>query len=89
MTESVLSRSRVTGTSTSVSVYLDAESARNVFKDNLIDAETQREQMAIDGSETAPSLERRCVFDQIRQMGITALSPPRESRRSAEESSAD
>lgn len=43
--------SRITGRSTSVAVYLDAESAHNTFTRNTIDTKTtKRELIAIDGS---------------------------------------
>lgn len=45
-----LLRSRVSGTSSSVAVYLDAESGRNAIEGNTFDVETGRELVAVDGS---------------------------------------
>lgn len=46
-----LTDSRITGTSASVAIYLDAESARNVIRNNVISVSTSgREQIAVDGS---------------------------------------
>lgn len=45
-----LLNSIVNGTSSSVAVYLDAESAYNTFRNNRIDTRTSRELIAMDGS---------------------------------------
>ncbi|WP_430911307.1 right-handed parallel beta-helix repeat-containing protein [Methylobacterium sp. sgz302541] len=50
VTQVTLQGSRLRGRSSSVAVYLDAESARNVIDGNDIDVETGRETVAVDGS---------------------------------------
>ncbi|MEO1067191.1 MAG: right-handed parallel beta-helix repeat-containing protein, partial [Pseudomonadota bacterium] len=45
-----LENSRITGRSNSVGIYLDAESDKNVFRNNKIAVDAMREQMAVDGS---------------------------------------
>lgn len=63
-----LQASRISGTSSSVGLYLDAESGRNVIVDNDFDVETGRETIAVDGS-----AENRIVGNRIalgRQRGI-------------------
>lgn len=51
VTRTTLANSRVTGTSTSTAVYIDAESARNSIVNNVFSIRTEkREQIAIDGS---------------------------------------
>lgn len=45
-----LQHTRITGTSSSVGLYLDAESARNSIIDNDFDAQAGRETIALDGS---------------------------------------
>lgn len=45
-----LQHSRITGTSSSVGLYLDAESADNVIVDNVFDVQAGRETIAVDGS---------------------------------------
>lgn len=50
VTQTQVTRSTFTGRSTSVAVYLDAESAGAVIQDNDFDIRTGREQIAVDGS---------------------------------------
>ncbi|MDQ1154710.1 parallel beta-helix repeat protein [Brevundimonas sp. SORGH_AS 993] len=50
VTRTTVVRSRFRGLSTSVAVYLDAESAGAVIRDNDFDIRTGREQIAVDGS---------------------------------------
>lgn len=51
VTKVTLENSKILGRSESVAMYLDAESAENVIKNNLISVETsKREQIAVDGS---------------------------------------
>jgi hypothetical protein len=50
VTAFTLRRSSVTGTSPSVGLYLDAESAGNVVEENTFDIATAREVVAVDGS---------------------------------------
>lgn len=49
-TRVLLENSKLRGTSRSVGVYLDAESAHNTIRRNLIAVDAQREQIAVDGS---------------------------------------
>ncbi len=51
VTRTTLANSRLTGTSTSTAIYIDAESARNSIVNNVFSIRTEkREQIAIDGS---------------------------------------
>lgn len=50
VTRTTVIRSRFRGRSTSVALYLDAESAGAVIRDNDFDIRTGREQIAVDGS---------------------------------------
>lgn len=50
VTRTTVVRSRFRGRSTSVALYLDAESAGAVIRDNDFDIRTGREQIAVDGS---------------------------------------
>ena len=50
VTQTQVTRSTFNGRSTSVAVYLDAESAGAVIQDNDFDIRTGREQIAVDGS---------------------------------------
>ena len=50
VTQTRVTRSTFSGRSTSVAVYLDAESAGAVIQDNDFDIRTGREQIAVDGS---------------------------------------
>lgn len=50
VTHLTLSHSKLTGSSSSVAVYLDAESARNTITRNTFDVRTGREVIAVDGS---------------------------------------
>ena len=50
VTRTTVTRSRFSGRSTSVAVYLDAESAGALIQDNDFDIRTGREQIAVDGS---------------------------------------
>ena len=50
VTDSALLRSELRGTAASVALYLDAESSRNLIRDNYIHTSNPREQLAIDGS---------------------------------------
>lgn len=50
VTRTTVIRSRFRGRSTSVAVYVDAESAGAVIRDNDFDIRTGREQIAVDGS---------------------------------------
>ena len=64
-------RSYITGWSSSVAVYLDAESRGATFRDSMIDTDTPRELMAIDGSE-----ENRIIgnwFSRLDRGGIYLL----------------
>lgn len=50
VTSFTLAHARITGTSSSVGLYLDAESAGNVITDTEFDVQTGREMIAVDGS---------------------------------------
>lgn len=64
-----VSGSRITGNSTSVAVYLDAESAHNTFTKNTIDTATKsRELIAIDGSAYNTFTQNR--FSSLNRGGI-------------------
>ncbi|MDO5059578.1 MAG: hypothetical protein Q4D82_06495 [Neisseria sp.] len=63
-----LTDSRVAGRSNSVAVYLDAESAHNLFERNTIESVTGRELIAIDGS--AHNLFRANRFSSLNKGGI-------------------
>lgn len=63
-----VSGSRIGGRSDSVALYLDAESAHNVFSGNTIDSQTGRELIAIDGS--AHNTFTRNRFSSLNRGGI-------------------
>lgn len=46
----ILENSKITGNSRSTAVYLDAESAGNIIRNNVFDAQLAREVIAVDGS---------------------------------------
>lgn len=50
VTHTTVRQSKITGQSVSTAVYLDAESAHTEISDTVIDARTQRELLAVDGS---------------------------------------
>lgn len=63
-----LLNSTINGTSSSVAVYLDAESAYNTFRDNVIETKTGRELVAIDGSSHNIFMNNR--FSSLNRGGI-------------------
>ncbi|MCC6352845.1 MAG: right-handed parallel beta-helix repeat-containing protein [Verrucomicrobiae bacterium] len=64
----VFEKSKLTGWSCSVGIYLDAESAQNVIRDNTFALWAAREVIAVDGS-AANRIERNC-FERIPRGGI-------------------
>lgn len=68
VTASVLRGSRLRGTSRSVAVYLDAESAHNTIEGNDFNIETGREAIAVDGS-----AENRIVGNRFVLRGARAV----------------
>lgn len=69
VTNFTLKNSRIGGTSVSVAIYLDAESANNVIENNIINVKSsKRELIAIDGS--AGNIIRNNHFSEMRYGGI-------------------
>lgn len=50
VTEVTVENCKITGWSSSVAIYLDAESGRNEIRDNVFDVKISREVIAVDGS---------------------------------------
>lgn len=63
-----LLHSTISGISSSVAVYLDAESAYNTFRNNMIETKTSRELVAIDGSSHNVFMNNR--FSSLNHGGI-------------------
>jgi parallel beta-helix repeat protein len=67
-TEVTIEKCRITGRSNSVGLYLDAESARNVLRDNVFALRAGREFIAVDGSAENRIEDNR--FEDISRGGI-------------------
>ncbi|MCK6105834.1 MULTISPECIES: right-handed parallel beta-helix repeat-containing protein [unclassified Brevundimonas] len=63
VTQTTVTRSRFSGRSTSVAIYLDAESAGALIQDNDFDIRTGREQIAVDGSGANRIVGNRLALD--------------------------